>query len=291
MLAVGVALLSRPAPAHADNPVGAALIGAGGAVVAAGIIAVGTVAAAVVTTYGGGEGGGDEGEGQGEGEDMVPGTGDPKLSDVIAAPDGSTAQMANSGARIEGKLDGPRRKATLGERDLDPRMRSFADRNVKMVLSDAKDKGLAAKVKYEFEGDVMEAGKDVASFSSGDVIEWQFDMRGPGPLPFEIADLTLSTTDVPGTFGYSSMVITATQAGKTVASWQARVEQGKQPSFDPIPNKKSQVDARLGALHIDRVLLMIPVQYDANNEAKVTVTMRYEGSGQRLPSKKPASKG
>jgi len=278
-------LLLMPKPAKADHPIVVALITAGGVVAAAAIGAVGVVTAAVITTYGGGGGGGGGDGGGGGGDTIVPGTDED--GNIMESRSGSSTPIVNGGATITGTIDRPRQKAKLGALDLDPKARSFMDRSVSMALAKVRKKGLGARVAYAFEGDVMKADQNVASFTGGDVIEWQFEVQGPGALPIAIEDLTLSTTDVPGTFGYSSMVITATQDGKTIATWKARVEQGKAPAFDRPPNEGAKVKASPGALQIDRVLLMLPVKYGVDNKAKVVVTMVYEGSGQRLSPTKP----
>jgi len=118
-------------------------------------------------------------------------------------------------------------------------------------------------------------------FLNSDKTVWTFDLHGPGFLPFGIEDLTLETHGFPGSVGYSALVMTAHQNGELIMEWHASVVQGSMPVHGELPGGGETVSATTDRLHIEDLLFEIPVEYDANGSAEVTVTVYFENSGAR----------
>lgn len=284
----GVVLALAPAEeARADNPVAVALIGGGALLGGALIGATATITAAVITTYGGkssNEGG--SGGDRDLSEVIVPGTGDGGGDgDGDGDGDGGNAEESRSGATTPiinagAKVDAVGAKVTLGEDQIDARARRYLDRGVQMTVEKAKNGGVVARVRYALEGDVLKADDGVAAFRVGDTVRWELDVKGPGPVPFLVHELTLSTKDVPATDGYSGVLFTAWQGRKKLLTWRAYVKQGQKAVHDAA-GAGAKVESAKDRLHIENLALAIPAVYGKDGTAKVVVTMRYAGKGAR----------
>jgi len=300
------------APAHraeADEPVLTALISGGALIIASGIGAAGVITAAVITTYGGGdegggdegggdEGGGDEGGGDegggganggGEGGGMNQMTSVPEvdgngeiMTEVSRLESGSASPtlITNSHLEISGAIGGSEETDYVSQLGVDPAISGFVNRSIVASVAPTSS-GVSAEMQYNMHGDVLDSPEEVTRFVNGDTTVWKFQMQGPGALPFRFDSLTLETHDFPGSVGYSGVVMRAEQNGASIMTWHASVVQGQLPIYAALPGLTESVQVTTDRLHAEDLLFMIPVTYDADGTAEVTVSVYFEGSGAR----------
>lgn len=298
--------IAAPQPAQADHPVviggftlgalaQAALITAGGAVAVALIeAAADVVSAGLGGDSNGGEGGEEAGDGDGDGGDGgdTGGNGEGSSSDglsgnrvaaINALTQGCFATMP--GGSIQGA--GPGTSKFLNINGVPLNMQAFMTRDIDLSLVwNPAQQSLAARADYHFDGDVMQSPSQCDYIYNSDTITWNLQLKeNPGApndfflLSFE--ELVLTTTDVPDTFGRSSVEFKVFQGGNQIWQWEARARQGFASTHGPVP-PFSTVTSSLGELMIENFLAPIPITFPpGSNMTNVRVEMTYAGRGMR----------
>ncbi len=272
-------------PARADNPVLVAVIGAGALIVAAGIGAYATVKSATITAAGSGDGDGadpdndrEEAPDDGDGESEHDGESESRTENtdvtVTLLDHGTITVLASAGD--------PQVSASLGQSAVDSRVRPDLERSVGLrMFTPTGAAGMALQATYGNDGDVLQFPTTVGRYVTADRLVWTLELEGPGALPFIFEELKLKTHDVPGSFGYSAVIVQATQNNQVIMSWSASVTQGAMPVYDSLPGLGEVVTSQQDRLNIENLLFEIPVTYDTANDAEVVITVYFENSGKR----------
>jgi hypothetical protein len=301
--------LAAPQQAEADHPVAVAAIGAGAAVAVAIIGAAGVIGAALIggaadvgvaaidASSNGGEGGEVSGDGDGGGEDGGDSGGgsggegqhgDSKSGDRFAAANAMQQQGCYAvmpGGNVAGS--GPNTSKVRNISGVPLNMQGFMSRNIDLKLTwDQPNQSLGALVDYHVDGDVMQSPAQCDYIYNSDTITWNLGLiENPNAANdyflFFFEELVLTTTNVPDTFGRSSVVFKAFQGQTQIWSWSASARQGFASTHGPVP-PFSTVTSSTGELMIENFLVPIPVTFPpGSNTTNVRIEMTYAGRGER----------
>ena len=178
--------------------------------------------------------------------------------------------------------------ANKGEEALDPLLQPFVNQAITFKMGTPEGEGLNSGVDYRFDGDVLSSDPLIEKFVHADqtVMNLQYladasNTTGKGAVSLDFDRIGLSTQDLPGSFGYSSMAIEATQDGVVVWTWTASVSQGSTPIYDALPGTGELVHATPDRLAIQHPHFVIPVTLDSANRANLEVKIYMEQSGKR----------
>lgn len=308
-LAVSMTLVA-PQPVEADHPVvilgftigpltQAAIITAGGAVATALVAGAADIAvAAIEANSNGGEGGEERGDGDGDdgGEDGGDGgdsgaegshgngLSENRVAAANALTQGCFAVMP--GGSIAGARPGVSK--TLNINGVPLNMQAFMTRDIDLsIVDNLAQQSLIARVDYHFDGDVMQSPSQCDYVYNSDTITWDLGLiENPNSANdyflFSFEELVLTTTDVPGTFGRSSLVFNVFQGQNQIWSWSASARQGFASTHGPVP-PFSTVTASAGELLIENFVAPIPITFaPGSNTTSVRIEMTYAGRGERF---------
>ena len=145
---------------------------------------------------------------------------------------------------------------------------------------------LLPEFEFDFEGDVMSAPDKVRRFTQNqrmvfDLVVEDKKAKGKTTIAFALKTLKLSTKDIPGSVGFSQIVIKST-SGKFSKTWRARVDQGKMPKIDPFIGRDGSVKSSKDSLEV-QIPIFIPIDVDLSSgqSGKVRIEVLYKGSGKR----------
>jgi hypothetical protein len=302
--------IAAPQSAQADHPVvvGGFTLGAvaqAALITAAGAVAVALIEAAaddVVAGIGGDSNGGEGGEEAGDGDGGDGGDGGDtgsggeggegsnsdglsgnRVAATNALEQGCFATMP--GGSIQGGGPGTSKFLNINGVPLD--MQAYMTRDIDFSLIwNANQQSLAARADYHFDGDVMKSPSQCDYIYNSDTITWDLVVKeNPNAQDdfflFSFEELVLTTTDVPNTFGRSSVVFKVFQGANQIWQWEASARQGFASTHSPVP-PFTTVTASPGELLIENFLAPIPVTFaPGNNLANVRVEMTYAGRGMR----------
>jgi hypothetical protein len=247
LAAIAALLLGSSPSARADHPaaipvaiVGGAIIGAAGAVLIMEAYQAGKAlgesmkndeAETETTTEDGGDTGGDTGgDDTGGGGDSGGDTGSGEgARQRTRAP---ALVYRSSGVSLTGKV-GDRVSATYDDSTTHPAVTSFIERSGEIRMGPGANGYLNTRFRYSFDGNVMKAPVDVRRFVHDEslVFEATLDsgaIQDPRScLAIELANLRLSTEDIPRTAGYVDMRIHVFEDGLETARRELLVRQGQ----------------------------------------------------------------
>lgn len=148
------------------------------------------------------------------------------------------------------------------------------------------DSSLLPTFDFSFEGDVMSAPDEVQRFTQDqrmtfDLVVEDKKAKGKTTIAVALKTLKLTTEDVPGSVGFSQLVIKSA-SGKFSNTWQARVDQGKTPKIDRYLGKNGSVKSSKDSLEVQiPIFIPIDVELGPDHNGKVRIEVLYKGSGQR----------
>jgi hypothetical protein len=240
-LAATTALLLGTTPsARADHPaaipvamVGGAIIGAAGAVLVMKAYQAGKDLgesmqddeAETTTEDGGDTGGGDTGGGD---------TGDTGGGESRQRTSGPGLVWRSTGVSLSGKV-GDRVSASYDDSSTHAGVTTFIERSGEIRMEPAASGYLSTRFRYSFDGNVLKAPRDIRSFTHDESLIFELTLDSSAIqdprrcVALELANLRLSTEDIPRTDGYVNMSIHVFEDGVQTAQRDLLVRQGATP--------------------------------------------------------------